>query len=211
LGITKKRLPQSHWSIKNWLGGKMNFQTRISSLKPTANKSQLALGIVLILLFSTLGGVLFQNQNQTTTVLVVSEDSAAGVPVSEIKFELLDMNGQVPSQVLTELPRDGFLTRSFRAGEIIQQSDVAITQITSSLISTLVAPEVIPAFTRTGDVVDLWSGIAGESAIQIGEAELIDMRSTENSENLIVTFRVPLALVQAVIETGADLRVVSAG
>jgi hypothetical protein len=37
------------------------------------------------------------------------------------------------------------------------------------------------------------------------------MRSTENSENLIVTFRVPLALVQAVIETGADLRVVSAG
>jgi hypothetical protein len=79
------------------------------------------------------------------------------------------------------------------------------------LISTLVAPEVIPAFTRTGDVVDLWSGIVGESAIQIGEAELIDMRSTENSENLIVTFRVPLALVQAVIETGADLRVVSAG
>jgi hypothetical protein len=189
----------------------MKFQTKISSLKPTANRSQLALGIVLILLFSTLGGVFFQNQNQTTTVLVVSEDSAAGVPVAEIKFESLEMTGQVPSQVLADLPRTGFLTRSFRAGEIIQQSDVASTQIPGSLISALVAPEVIPAFTRTGDVVDLWSGIGGEAAMRIGAAELIDMRSTENSENLVVTFRVPIALVQSVIETGTDLRVISAG
>lgn len=189
----------------------MNFQTSISALKPSANRSQLALGIGLILLFSTFGGVLFQNQNQTTQVLVVAKDYAAGISVADVEFESIEMTGELPSQVMTELPLDGFLTRSFRSGEIIQQNDVASTQIPSSLISTLLAPAVIPAFTRTGDDVDLWSGVEGEIAIRIGAVEIMDIRSSENSENQVVTFRVPPGLVQAVIEAGADLRVVSAG
>jgi uncharacterized protein YkvS len=192
-------------------GGIVKFKNKFSSIQPATNKNQLIVGIVLVLLFSSLGGLLFQNQNQSTKVLVVTEDVAAGVSVEDVDFSFLELSGQVPEQVVTSVPTSGFLARSFQAGEIVQSNDVSVDQIPSSLVSASLAPSAIPAFVRIGDVIELWSSISGELAIRIGMAEIIQISAMENTEDLTLTFRVMPALVPLVLGTGPDLKVVASG